>query len=243
MQDAASAWRRELRRRFRTHAFGALAWAVLATVTGLIGHWFPRATAGSPIRETEAEVLALPVQGSERRIALAWIDADGVRHRAEHPAWYAPDARVGDRIPYLYDTTDPTFARPLSAGDRGARTALYGLAVAVGGGALAWLGLAALQAARRADLVRRGERLQAHALAVEHEDLGLGRAGTVRRWRIRGAWFDDALPGWRTLHSAWQAGDPPAHAARGAVVLRLPGTHRAWLPLPVDDAVDPARET
>jgi hypothetical protein len=237
MHDAATAWRREIRRRLRAHATGAAVWAAIALGCGFGAARLVAAQAGPDVEETQALVVGRPLRGAEAYLALEWMRGDGTRGTSEHPAWYAPDARVGDRIPLLYSTRDARFVRPMTAGDRIARAVFRGLGAMLGVGALAWFAVAAARARRRVDLVDRGERLPAHATAVEHRDLPLGRAGAVRRWRVRATWFDDALPGWRTVRSSWQADEPSPGALRDAVVLRLPGTRRAWLPQPVEPGV------
>lgn len=232
MHDPAPAWRAEIRRRLGFHVLGALAWGVLAALCAWGDRHVVVLSHGAGMHELQATVVAVNQRGDDRYLALEYTRGDGTRVAREEPAWYAPDARAGDRIAFLESARDASFARPLNAGERLLRLTLRGFAIALAAGTLGWLGFAATQAWRRIGLVRDGERLPAQALAVQQGAVPIGRGGHWPRWRLRAAWYDETVPGWREVASAWHLGTAPAQPPADALILRRPGSRHAWLPLP-----------
>lgn len=184
------------------------------------------------VHEVVATVVAVQQRGADRYLMLDYVRRDGTRVATDEPAWYAPAARAGDQVAFLYSERDPQFARPLNAGERGMRLVLRGFAITLALGTLGWLGFAGTQARRRLRLVRHGERLPAQALATQQGSVPIGRGGHWPRWRLRAAWYDETLPGWREVASTWHLGTAPAHPPADAVILRRPGSRVAWMPLP-----------
>lgn len=232
MRDPVPTWRAEIRRRFAFHALGASMWALVAGLCAYGDRHVVMLSHEPGVHEAAATVVDVRQRGDDRYLALEYTRRDGMRVATEEPAWYAPEARAGDRIAFLYSERDATFARPLNAGERMLRLTLRGFAVALAIGTLGWLGFAGTQAWRRLGLVRHGERLPAQALAMQQGSVPIGRGGHWPRWRLRAAWYDETLPGWREVASIWHLGVAPEHPPTDAVILRRPGTRHAWLPLP-----------
>jgi hypothetical protein len=232
MRDPAPTRRAEMRRRLAHHALGASMGALVAGLCAYGDRHVAMLSHGPGVHEVAATVVDVRQRGDDRYLVLEYTRRDATRVTSDQPAWYAPDARAGDRIAFLYSDRDTAFARPLNPGERLLRLTLHSVAVALALGALGSLGFAGTPAGRRLDLVRHGERLPPQAPATQQDAVPIGRGGSWPRCRLRAAWYDESLPGWREVASNWRPGLAPEHPPADAVILRRPGTRNTSLPLP-----------
>jgi hypothetical protein len=111
---------RELRTRLRRHAIGAAIWLAFAGLCALgARHAYTMQQSGA-VRWTYARVLAIETPYGDGREFLVseFITERGETRRVRDGRSDNPGAGVGDGIPYLYRLDEPSFARPVNAGER-----------------------------------------------------------------------------------------------------------------------------
>jgi len=187
----------------------------------------------------DATIVAVerdPASG-ELRMTSEFADASGTVHRETETEGYhyAPGPpRVGQRIEYLYRTSDRTgevVAFPRA--DRflqwtfGVPAAVLGL---FGLGFGAWL----LRLRRQRErLVRVGLRLPAQAPRVRHRALVLpARHGDVpvRMWRLEARYFEPSRSEFIDCHGDWQQPPAPDAPPAATVLVDPERPMRYWLP-------------
>jgi hypothetical protein len=223
---------RELRARLLRHAIGAAIWLALAGLCALgAGHAYTMQQSGA-VRWTYARVLAIETPYGDGREFLVseFVTERGETRRLRNGRWYAPNARVGDVIPYLYSLDEPSFTRPVNAGERFMRGFFIWMAIGLVLGAGLWFGIEVRRALYRRRLVRDGRAISVWRSTIETSIAPLVRPPQPR-WRLRAQWFDQLDAQWRECVSDWQPGAAPRSLAEPVLVFVDPQRpQRTWLP-------------
>jgi hypothetical protein len=223
---------RELRTRLRRHMIGAAIWLALAGLCALgARHSYTMQQSGA-VRWTYARVLAIETPYGDGREFLVseFVTERGKTRRVRDGRSDNSGAGVGDVIPYLYSLDEPSFTRPVNAGERCMRAFFVWMTLALMFGAAFWFGVEWLRARRRRRLVETGTAIAAWRVAIES-----GVAPIVwppqPRWRLRAQWFDETDAQWCECLSDWQPGAAPA-TLPVPVWIYVDPEHRAraWLP-------------